>query len=107
MAMTVIIALATAFVLSLTFVPAMLAVALRGNVHERENGFVRGLKAVYRPMLANVIERPLPVIGTAVVLIAIAGWPFTRLVQEFLPILDQKNIVMEGTRSLNRPPAPL
>ena len=98
MAMTVIIALATAFVLSLTFVPAMLAVALRGNVHERENGFVRGLKAVYRPMLANVIERPLPVIGTAVVLIAIAGWLFTRLGQEFVPILDEKNIVMEVKR---------
>jgi cobalt-zinc-cadmium resistance protein CzcA len=98
MALTVIIALATAFVLSLTFVPAMLAVALRGNVREHENGFVRGLKAAYRPMLAKVIRRPMPIIAVAVVLIATAGWLFTRLGREFVPILDEKNIVMEVKR---------
>jgi cobalt-zinc-cadmium resistance protein CzcA len=98
MALTVIIALGTAFVLSLTFVPAMLAVALRGNVHERENRFVRGLKAAYQPMLAKVIRRPMPIIGAAVVVMAMAGWLFTRLGQEFVPILDEKNIVMEVKR---------
>jgi cobalt-zinc-cadmium resistance protein CzcA len=98
MALTVIIALGTAFILSLTFVPAMLAVALRGNVEERENRFVQGLKVAYRPMLAKVIERPAPIIGVAVILIAAAAWLFTRLGQEFVPILDEKNIVMEVKR---------
>jgi cobalt-zinc-cadmium resistance protein CzcA len=98
MALTVIIALATAFVLSLTFVPAMLAAALRGTVEERENGFVRAVKAAYRPMLAKVIQRPAPIIGAAVILVAAAGWLFTRLGQEFVPILDEKNIVMEVKR---------
>jgi cobalt-zinc-cadmium resistance protein CzcA len=98
MALTVIIALGTAFVLSLTFVPAMLAVALSGNVQERENRVVRGLKALYQPALAKVIQKPLPVIASAVAMIAVAALLFTRLGQEFVPILDEKNIVMEVKR---------
>src|SRR5215471_14406871 len=98
MALTVIIALGTAFILSLTFVPAMLAVALSGNVHERENRIVQGLKAAYRPMLSKVIQTPMPIIAAAVILTAGAAWLFTRLGQEFVPILDEKNIVMEVKR---------
>jgi heavy metal efflux system protein len=98
MALTVIIALGTAFVLSLTFVPAMLAVALSGNVQERENRVVRGLKGLYQPALAKVIQKPLPIIASAVAMIAVAGLLFTRLGQEFVPILDEKNIVMEVKR---------
>ncbi len=98
MALTVIIALGTAFVLSLTFVPAMLAVALSGNVQEGDNRFVRALKAAYGPLLMRLIQRPVPVIGAAIVLTAVAGWVFTRLGQEFVPILDEKNIVMEVKR---------
>src|SRR6266849_2792884 len=98
MALTVIIALGTAFILSLTFLPAMLAVGLGGNVQARENRVVRGLKAAYRPMLAKVIETPMPIIVAAVILTASAAWLFTRLGQEFVPILDEKNIVMEVKR---------
>ena len=70
MAMTVIIALATAFVLSLTFVPAMVAIAVTGRVQEKENLLVRGLKALYQPALARAIRSPLPVIAGAVLLFA-------------------------------------
>ena len=52
MAMTVIIALAAAFVLSLTFVPALIAILVTGTVQERENVIVRGLKRIYAPGLA-------------------------------------------------------
>ncbi len=98
MALTVIIALATAFVLSLTFMPAMIAIVLTGRVDERENPFVRALKALYRPALAAVIRRPLPSIVTGVALFAGAALLFTRLGQEFLPTLDEQNIVMEVKR---------
>jgi cobalt-zinc-cadmium resistance protein CzcA len=98
MALTVIIALATAFVLSLTFMPAMIAIVLTGKVNESENGFVRGLKALYRPALAAVIRRPLPPIVTGIVLFAGAALMFTGLGQEFLPTLDEQNIVMEVKR---------
>jgi cobalt-zinc-cadmium resistance protein CzcA len=98
MAMTVIIALATAFVLSLTFVPAMIAVAITGRVQESENLFVRGLKVLYRPALDAAIRWPSPVIAGALALSAGAAWLFTYLGQEFTPILDEKNIVMEVKR---------
>ncbi len=98
MALTVIIALASAFVLSLTFVPAMIAIAMTRIVQERENRFVRILKALYRPALTRAVLTPKPVIGAAVLLIAAAALLFTRLGQEFVPILDEKNIVMEVKR---------
>src|SRR5271169_5501401 len=87
MALTVLIALTTAFVLSLTFMPAMIAIVVTGKVNESENSFVRGLKALYRPALAAVIRRPLPSIVTGIVLFAGAALLFTRLGQEFLPTL--------------------
>ena len=53
MAMTVIFALVAAFVLSLTFVPAMVAICVRGRVHERENVLIRLAKWVYEPVLRS------------------------------------------------------
>ena len=47
MALTVIIALVAAFVLSLTFVPAMIAIAVTGRVQEEQNRLVRGLKPIF------------------------------------------------------------
>ena len=98
MALTVVVALATAFVLSLTFMPAMLAIFITGRVQEGDNVFVRGLKALYAPVLAAVIRRPLPAIAMAVLAIAGAALLFSRLGQEFIPKLDEKNIVMEVKR---------
>ncbi len=98
MALTVIIALVTAFVLSLTFMPAMIAILVTGKVNERDNGFVRGLKALYRPVLSAVIGRPMPAIAAGILSIAFAALLFSRLGQEFIPKLDEKNIVMEVKR---------
>ncbi|WP_163117367.1 efflux RND transporter permease subunit, partial [Acinetobacter baumannii] len=58
MALTVIIALAAAFVLSITFVPAMIAIAITGKGQEKENLFVRGLKAIYEPLLKSAVRTP-------------------------------------------------
>ncbi|MBI3436559.1 MAG: CusA/CzcA family heavy metal efflux RND transporter [Proteobacteria bacterium] len=98
MAMTVIIALVTAFVLSLTFVPAMVAIAITGRVQESENAFVRSLKSLYRPTLAVTTRAPSAVIAAAILLFVGAALLFTRLGQEFTPTLDEKNIVMEVKR---------
>ncbi len=98
MALTVIVALATAFVLSLTFMPAMMAIFVTGRVDEHENAFVRGLKSLYRPALAFVIRRPHVPITAGIVLCVGAALLFTRLGQEFIPLLDEKNIVMEVKR---------
>jgi cobalt-zinc-cadmium resistance protein CzcA len=98
MALTVIIALATAFVLSLTFVPAMIAIAISKPVREQENAIIRRFKSIYAPLLTRVISAPLPVIGLAALLFVGAALLFTRLGQEFTPTLDEKNIVMEVKR---------
>ena len=98
MALTVILALAAAFVLSLTLVPALIAISLSGRVQETENRFVVALKRGYRPMLRYAMASPLPVIAAAVVLFAIALFGFARLGQEFIPSLDEKNIAMHAIR---------
>src|SRR6266702_3598116 len=98
MALTVIIALAAAFVVSLTFVPAMIALTVTRPVNEQESVIIRKLKASYAPLLTRAIASPLPAIGVAALLFAAAALLFTRLGQEFTPTLDEKNIVMEVKR---------
>ena len=98
MALTVLIALAVAFVLSLTFVPAMVATFLTGRVSEGDNALIRALKATYRPVLGRAIRAPLIFIAGAVAILGLAGVLASRLGQEFTPTLDEKNIVMEARR---------
>jgi cobalt-zinc-cadmium resistance protein CzcA len=98
MALTVIIALAAAFVLSLTFVPAMAAIVITGRVSERENFLVRGLKRIYRPFLVGAVRKPMPFIFGSVLLFGLSLILFTRLGQEFIPTLDEKNIAMHAMR---------
>ena len=98
MAMTVIIALASAFVLSLTMVPALIAIFLTSRVEESENFIMRQLKGFYRPLLKRAMEAPLPIIGLGVAAFMIAALLFTRLGQEFVPTLDEKNLAMQANR---------
>lgn len=98
MALTVIIALIAAFVLSLTFVPAMIAIVITGRVQEKENIFVRGMRALYEPALQRAIRRPFPFIAGGIILFVAVGLLFTRLGQEFIPTLDEKNIAMNALR---------
>ena len=98
MALTVIIALAAAFVLSVTLVPALLAIAVTGRVQEAENVVVKALKRAYAPLLRRAVSSPLPVIAGAVVLFGSALILFNRLGQEFIPTLDEKNIAVHALR---------
>jgi cobalt-zinc-cadmium resistance protein CzcA len=98
MALTVIIALAAAFALSLTFVPALIAIMISGQVKEKENWLVRVLKRLYAPVLSKTIRFPAPAIVAAVILVAASLLLFTRLGQEFIPTLDEKNIALHAIR---------
>src|SRR4051812_49011514 len=53
---------------------------------------------MYRPMLNQTIASPTPVISTALVLVVVALFGFSRLGQEFIPALDEKNIAMHALR---------
>ena len=98
MALTVILALIAAFVLSLTFVPALIAISVTGRVAEDDNRMVRRLKSLYAPLLERAINRPLSVIGGATILFLLALLVFSRLGQEFIPTLDEKNVAMHALR---------
>src|SRR5262249_17456191 len=98
MAITVILALISAFVLSLTFVPALIAIALTGKISEGDNRIVRLLKRAYRPWLQRSIRHPMPAIAIGAVLFAAALVLFLRLGQEFIPTLDEKNLAMNALR---------
>ena len=86
MALTVIFALTAAFVLSLTFVPAMVALLVRGKVAEEENKLMRIAKRAYAPVLDFALrQRALVLIGAVVLLVA-AGYGLDRwLALPFLP----------------------
>jgi cobalt-zinc-cadmium resistance protein CzcA len=92
MALTVILALVAAFVLSVTFVPAVISIFITSRVTEGDNAAIRRLKAVYRPALAHTLKRPLPALLGAIGLFAVAVFLFLRLGQEFIPTLDEKNM---------------
>lgn len=98
MALTVIIALVAAFVLSLTFVPALIAITMTGRIAEQENVLIRSLKRLYRPVVTNAVAHPAPVLAAAVALLLAAGLLFPRLGQEFIPTLDEKNFAMHALR---------
>ncbi len=98
MAMTVIIALIFAFILSITFVPAMIAMWLSGKIEEKENRIILKAKAGYEPLLNFSLDHPKKVILAAVALFIFSLLIFTRLGQEFIPTLDEKDIAMHAMR---------
>jgi cobalt-zinc-cadmium resistance protein CzcA len=98
MAITVILALVAAFVLSLTLVPALVALLVRGKVSEKDNLLVRVAKHAYEPVLRWSLRRRWLVTGAAVAAFAVAAGISTRLGQEFIPVLDEKDIAMHALR---------
>src|SRR6185369_16169938 len=98
MALTVIFALGAAFVLSLTFVPAMVALVVRGTVREEDNRVVRLARAAYAPALRAALRWPRSILGVALVLFAISLVLFTHLGQEFVPRLSELDIVVMASR---------
>jgi heavy metal efflux system protein len=98
MALAVIMALVSALVLSLTFVPAAVALLLNGHIEEKDNVLVRSAKRFYTPVLELALTLRLPVLGTAVVLVVFCGWLATRMGTEFIPNLDEGDIAVQALR---------
>lgn len=98
MALTVIFALAGAFVLSLTFVPAMVALAIRGRVAESDNALMRTARQSYAPVLDFALCHKGIVLGSAAALLLGVGVLFANLGQEFVPKLDEGDIAMHAMR---------
>src|SRR6185369_12665586 len=98
MVITLMLALASAFVLSLTFVPAMVALLMSGRVSETEVSFIRGTKRLYAPALRQVLAHPLPFIAAGTAIFAAAAVVFVSLGRVFLPTLDEVNLNLDSVR---------
>ncbi len=98
MAFTVVTALLGAMALSVSFVPAAVAIFVTGKVSEKDNFAMRGAKSLYRPILRFVMSvRPAAVLA-AIVIVALAGVMASKMGGEFIPSLDEGDIALHAMR---------
>jgi Cu(I)/Ag(I) efflux system membrane protein CusA/SilA len=91
-------AMAAAAMLSITLVPVLMGYFIRGHVTaERRNPVNRFLIAVYRPVIDRVIRRPKVVLAAAAAILVVGLWPVTRLGSEFMPPLDEGDLMYMPT----------
>ncbi len=98
MAVTVLMALGAAAILSMTLVPAAVALLVTGKVAEKENFFMRGALRTYAPALEGAIRLRWVVVGLAGLLVAVSGVAASRMGGEFIPSLDEGDIAMHAMR---------
>ncbi|WP_165735878.1 CusA/CzcA family heavy metal efflux RND transporter [Pseudoalteromonas sp. C8] len=98
MAFTVVAALIGALIFGVTFVPAAIAVFVRGKVDETENAVMRGVKKVYKPLLGISLKLPWLMVGIATALVLVLGFKVKNMGAEFLPKLDEGDIAMHALR---------
>ncbi|MGH7448397.1 MAG: efflux RND transporter permease subunit, partial [Longimicrobiales bacterium] len=94
LAWTKTLSMAAAALLSITLVPVMMGLVVRGAVKpEAANPVNRILLRVYRPVIASVLRFRWPVIGTAVAILLLTILPWSRLGSEFMPPLNEGSIM--------------
>ena len=98
MAFTVVFALTSAMILSLTFVPAAVAMIVSGKVQEKPNFVMRGAASFYAPVLSLALRLRWAVVALAIVLVSVAGWSASRMGSEFIPQLDEGDIALHALR---------
>ena len=98
MAFTVVAALIGALIFAVTFVPAAIAVFVRGKVDESENVVMRGVKKIYKPLLSLSLKLPWLMVSIATALVLVLGFKVKNMGAEFLPQLDEGDIAMHALR---------
>ena len=98
MALTVLFALLGASLLSMTFVPAAVALFVTGKISEKENWFMRGARRIYEPMLDQAIRFRGVVAVAVAVLVVVSGYAATRMGGEFIPNLDEGDVAIQALR---------
>lgn len=98
MAFTVVIALLGAMILSVTFVPAAIALFVTGKVKEEENFVMRSARRVYGPVLNWVMVRRPLVFGLAALTIVVSGLVASRMGSEFIPSLSEGDFAQQALR---------
>ncbi len=98
MAITVIIALVSAMILSITFVPACIALFFKDTVEEKEGVIMKVASHFYQPVLVMAVKFRWLVVCFAFALMLVCGYTATKLGSEFVPNLDEGDIAMHALR---------
>jgi cobalt-zinc-cadmium resistance protein CzcA len=98
MALTVIFALIAAFILSLTFVPAMIAACVSRKIHEKESCFLLRIKNYYVFLLEKMAPHRIVWLLGGTLIVGLSSLLFFQLGQEFVPTLDERDIAMHALR---------
>jgi cobalt-zinc-cadmium resistance protein CzcA len=98
MALTVVIALICSIILSITFVPACVALLFNKPIEEKDSAIIKASRTVYEPLLKLALSARWIVIGFALVLVFGSGFLATKLGSEFVPNLDEGDIAMHALR---------
>jgi len=98
MATTVLLALAGAFVFSLTVVPVLASALVRERATETETWIVRLAHRFYVPALARALRHRWLTVGVAVALLAASVVVLGRIGAEFVPTLDEGDLLIEARR---------
>ena len=98
LAFTWLYALLSATVMAVTLVPVLLGYFMRGRiVPVADNPVIRLLSGIYRPALRFLLRLPLTTLSVALVLLLAGLWPLTRLGAEFMPELDEGDLMYMPT----------
>ena len=98
MAITVVMALTAALILSLSFVPAAIALFVTGKVEEKESRLMLWARRIYEPALERALQLRKAIVVLAVGLVLLAGFAASRMGSEFVPNLDEGDIAMHALR---------
>lgn len=98
MAFTVVCALLSALVLAVTFVPAAVALFVRGPVKDEDNRVMKAARKGYAPVLRRALAWPWLVLGGAGLLVVGALVLALRMGSEFIPNLDEHDIALHALR---------
>ncbi|MEZ9234924.1 efflux RND transporter permease subunit [Shewanella sp. 10N.286.52.A9] len=98
MAATVVMALLAALVLSLTLVPAAVALFMTGKINEKESRVMALSKSVYKPLLLLAMKLRWLVLSASLTLVAFSIWLATTLGSEFIPQLNEEDILLQAIR---------
>lgn len=98
MAETVLLALGGALIFTFTFIPAGIALFLKGKVSEKESVIIRGAKKVYVPMLDFALRQRWQIVIVAAAFFLFCGAIATRMGSEFIPSLDEGDIATHAMR---------
>jgi cobalt-zinc-cadmium resistance protein CzcA len=98
MAFTVVMALIGAMLLSVTFIPAAIAMFVTGRVSENENRLMMWARKIYRPVFHWSMGNKAIVLTIAVVSVALGGLMASRMGSEFIPSLNEGDLLIQPIR---------